>query len=187
MFGSRDTVWHDDIKAKTAAGYSGREIPGLEKDIDGVILGLKRYIRSKYLCSPSSKSSGKKEGRLLDFANAAQYFALDVISKIAFGKEFGFLEADTDVNGYVAALDIFAPALSLFADIPWMRKILANRWVFEKAGPKVTDEQGPGRIMALAKQAVDERFEGGGEFKDLPDMLVRIYLPCIADLEWTGY
>ncbi|KAM7203473.1 cytochrome P450 [Naviculisporaceae sp. PSN 640] len=156
MFGSRDTVWHGDTKAKTVAGYSGREAPGLEKDIDSVVLALKRYIRAKYLYSnspgPEKKKKKKKEGgkgKLLDFAPAAQNFALDVISKIAFGKEFGFLEADRYRCGW----------------------ILASRWIFERTRPKVTDEKGPGRIMALAKKAVDERFEGGGGLKDLPDML----------------
>ncbi|KAM7216245.1 cytochrome P450 [Rhypophila decipiens] len=167
MFGSRDTAWHDDVKARTAAGYSGREIPNLEQDVNDIITQLKTYIREKYV----SKNKKGTQGKLLDFTNTSGYFALDVISKIAFGNEFGFLAAGADVNGYLAALDIFAPALSLFADIPWMRAILANRWVFETFGPKATDEKGPGRIMGLAKRAVDERFEAKGGFRDLEDML----------------
>ena len=166
MMGSRDTEWHDDIKAKASFGYSGREIPGLERDVDKQIGGLKRYFRGGYVYS----SAGRK-GKDVDFASAAQYFALDVISKIAFGREFGFLEKDGDANGYIGAMDAMAPVLSLCADVPWLRGVVLMDWVVKSFGPRVTDKTGPGRIMGLAKEAVDERFEGG-VVRDLPDMLV---------------
>ncbi|KAK0613274.1 cytochrome P450 [Immersiella caudata] len=162
MFGSCDTEWHDDIKAKASFGYSGREIPALERDVDGQIACLKRYIRSKYL-------SGNKATRPMDFAAAAQYFALDTVSTIAFGNAFGHLEADTDVTGYVQAMNVFAPMATLISDIPWLRKLFLNDWLFSKIGPKPTDEKGPGKIMGLAKAAVDKRFENG--IKDQQDML----------------
>jgi hypothetical protein len=85
--------------------------------------------------------------RAMDFAAAAQYFALDTVGKIAFGKEFGFLEADADVNGYVQAMNVFAPMATLISDVPWLRKLFLNDWLFKRIGPKPTDERGPGRIM----------------------------------------
>jgi cytochrome P450 len=162
MFGTTDTEWHDDIKAKTSFGYSGREIPTLERDVDSQIASLKQSIRSKYI-------SDEKSTRPIDFAATAQYFALDTISTIAFGKAFGYLEADSDVTGYVQAMNVFAPMASLLADVPWMRKLFLNDWLFSKIGPKPTDEKGPGLIMGLAKATVDARFENG--FKDQQDML----------------
>lgn len=177
MFGTCDTPWHDEIKARASAGYSGKEIPSLEGDVDVVIEGLKGYFRERLGCSVGSKEEGiggegkgKGKGKLVDFAKAAQYFALDVAAKIGFGQEFGFLEADSDVNGYVQAMNMFALMATLISDVPWLRKLFLNDWLFKKIGPKHTDERGPGRIMGLAKEAVDERFENG-VFKDQQDML----------------
>lgn len=140
MFGTRDTQWHDEIKAKASFGYSGREIPTLERDIDGQIANLKEYIRTRYLSGPA----GTKP---MDFASASQYFALDTISTVAFGKEFGFLEADADIHGYVHAMDIFSPVATLVSDVPWIRKLFLNNWLFSLIGPKHTDEKGPGKIL----------------------------------------
>jgi hypothetical protein len=140
MFGTRDTVWHDDIKARASFGYSGKELPNLEHDIDQQIFNLKKYIRSKYLSTTQRTTP-------LDFAHASQFFALDVISKVAFGEEFGFLAADKDVNGYIKAMEIFAPFVTLCSDIPSMRKIFLSDWMMAFVGPKHTDKEGPGRIM----------------------------------------
>jgi hypothetical protein len=140
MFGSRDTKWHDDIKSRASFGYSGREIPSLEHDVDGQIASLKRYIRTRYL------STGETT-KAMDFAAAAQYFALDTISKIAFGTEFGFLDADSDVNGYIQAMDTVAPMVTLCSDVPWIRRLVLSNWLFALFGPKHTDKRGPGRIM----------------------------------------
>jgi hypothetical protein len=93
MISCTDTVVHDDIKSRTAAGYSGKDVPSLEKDLDEQILNLKNLIRRKYLSGPGGKS------RPMEFSYVAQYFTLDVLTKVAFGKEFGHLEADADVVG----------------------------------------------------------------------------------------
>lgn len=151
MFGTCDTDWHDDIKAKASFGYSGREIPSLERDVDGQIERLKGYVRERVAGlreTGEAEQKEKEKGKvLLDFAKAAQYFALDTVGKIAFGSEFGFLEADADVNGYVQAMNVFAPMATLISDVPWLRRLFLNDWLFKKIGPKHTDERGPGRIM----------------------------------------
>ncbi|KAK4444034.1 cytochrome P450 [Podospora aff. communis PSN243] len=164
MFGTTDTEWHDDIKAKASFGYSGREIPTLERDVDGQIASLKKAICSKYI-------SDEKTTRPMDFAATAQYFALDTISTIGLGKAFGYLEADSDVTGYIQAMNVFSPMSSLLADVPFMRNLFLNDFLFSKIGPKPTDPHGPGRIMGMAKETVAARFENGGCLKDHPDML----------------
>ncbi len=50
MISTLDQASHDDIRAlRTAAGYSGRDVPGMEKDIDQQIDNSKALIRRKYL------------------------------------------------------------------------------------------------------------------------------------------
>jgi hypothetical protein len=140
MMSTLDIALHDDIKAKTAAGYSGREVPTLETDIDGQIADLKDLIRRKYLSTDTCT-------RPIDFAQAPQYFGLDSISKIAYGKEFGFLAADTDVNGYISTMEAMSLFFAFCANIPFARNIFFSPFMLKLAGPKSTDLAGPGLLM----------------------------------------
>lgn len=168
MFGTRDTAFHDDIKARTSGGYSGKDVPGLEGEVDTCLAELKSLLRYKYL----SKQEG--ETRRVDFARVVQYFAVDVIGRIGFGTEFGNLKADADVTGYIAAMDVFAPVLTLCADVPWLRTVFLSERMIKRIGPKSTDKQGPGRILGVAKEEVGKRFEAmnKGEHGKYQDMLV---------------
>lgn len=140
MFGSRDTEWHDDIKARTSAGYTGKEVPGLEQVVDGHLESLKNLIRNKYL-----STAGKTIP--VDFARIIQLFAVDCVGSFGFGTDFGNLASDSDATGYIQAMDAFAPIVTLCADIPLLRRMFLNKWMLYLAGPKHTDKQGPGRIM----------------------------------------
>lgn len=140
MFSTCDTAYHDDVKARTAAGYAGRDVPSLESDVDEQIGGLKALIRRKYLSTPSST-------RPIDFANAAQYFTLDSLAKIAFGREFGYLAADADFNGYIKLMEQTTAALALGADVEWIGKLLFSDFMLKLLGPKPTDHTGVGMMM----------------------------------------
>jgi hypothetical protein len=169
MFGTRDTAWHDDIKARTSAGYSGKEVPGLEAEVDTCLGELKSLLRRKYV-------SKDGQTKAVDFARVVQLFAVDVIGRIGFGTEFGNLRADEDMTGYIAAMDAFAPVVTLCADVPWLRKVFLSEWVIKRVGPRSTDKAGPGRIMGVAKEEVDKRFEAlkKGEDGKYQDMLVSL-------------
>ena len=80
----------------------------MEADIDSRLLDLFSLITSKYLSSPSGAY------RPMDLSRTLSYFTLDVISQIAFGVAFGFLEKDEDPFGYIANLQEFLPAIMLF-------------------------------------------------------------------------
>lgn len=140
MFSSTDVAYHDEIKSKTAAGYSGKEVPTLEKDIDGQIEEVKKLIRRKYL----SKGDQTKP---MDFARVANYFTLDSLTKIAYGKEFGYVPTDSDMNGYIKLMEDTSVALALSADVPWIGKLLASDFMLKMLGPKPTDSKGMGMMM----------------------------------------
>jgi len=90
MLSSTDNAFHDKRKALTASGYSGRELPSMEANVDEQIAALKRLIWRKYISTPG-------DTRLLDLSTLIRYFTPDVTGKAAFGKEFGFLEAELDL------------------------------------------------------------------------------------------
>ncbi|KAJ9144220.1 Cytochrome p450 [Pleurostoma richardsiae] len=162
MFSLRDNAAHDKLKSQTAPGYSGKENPFLEAEVDYVIDEMVQKIRSKYVAGP---------GKLvpLDLAKMCQYFTLDSIGKVAFGQEFGFLGQERDVNHYLQTIEDIAPVMQMCGEIPSLASIVASPLVLRLAGPKVTDTKGLGRLMKVARDIVAKRF--GPDAKEQRDML----------------
>ena len=122
----------------------------MENDIDYRLLQLFDLIEARYL-------SSDEDFRPMDLSRTMSYFTLDVISSVAFGEAFGFIEADDDPFGYIENLQEFLPAIILFGAYPELQKIL--RLPFMKfLAPKNTDKRGLGRVMGWAKERVGERF-----------------------------
>jgi cytochrome P450 len=105
----------------------------------------------------------------MDFARLAQYFTLDVLSKIAFGSAFGYLEANEDLYDYNKTSTEFLPILEMITNHPSIRSIMTSRLVQALAAPKGTDKIGQGRILGIARAAVAERY--GPDAKVKRDML----------------
>jgi hypothetical protein len=101
MITTLNVAEHDWLKAKTAPGYSGKDVPGPESTIKSTISDLVAKIRSKYASDPSLPHTGANVKPLLDFARMASYFTLDSITQIAFSQNFGFLDSETDVYGHL--------------------------------------------------------------------------------------
>ncbi|TGJ87668.1 hypothetical protein E0Z10_g1098 [Xylaria hypoxylon] len=167
MFTILEPVKHDKLKAKASHGYSGRETPGLESAIDEQIENLIGLIRRKYV----RKSGANFSVVPLDLSNVIPLFTLDVISRIALGKEFGCLEADKDVIGFYHIIESYLPGLNVIADVPWIRKIVFSPLCLRLFGPKRTDRDGMGLMMKMTGDEVRKRYVGDG--KSLTDMLVK--------------
>ncbi|KAK4215358.1 cytochrome P450 [Rhypophila decipiens] len=170
MFSTRDLAYHDDIKSKTAAAYSGREVPGLEAHINGQLGELKKLIRTKYI-------STDKETKPFDFAHTSNYFALDALSTFGFGKAFGFLEQDTDIGEFLKKGRETFPFIGVVSMVPALSSIFFSSIYLSLFGPKVTDTKGLGKIFALSRSVVDPRFDAGGKKEDdfqQKDMLLTI-------------
>ena len=93
----------------------------------------------------------------MDLSRTTSFFTLDVISKIAFGETFGFLEHDDDPFGYLANLAQFLPAIIVFGVYTELTNILKAPLI-KGALPKSTDKRGLGRVMGFARERVQERF-----------------------------
>lgn len=63
--------------------YSGKDNEGLEALVDSHVAAFVAFVERKYLSSAS-------EYRPMDFWKVAQYFTLDAIMSVAFGKDYGF-------------------------------------------------------------------------------------------------
>ncbi|KAK1755440.1 cytochrome P450 [Echria macrotheca] len=157
----RDDDRHNELRAKMAAGYSGKEVRDLEKHIDEMVQALVDLISRKYL-------STNADYRPLDFGRKAQYFTLDVISNVAYGEPFGFLATDSDVHEYIQTTEENLPAIIMVSVLPWLNKALQSP-LLKSLLPSDKDPIGLGKIMGIAKQVVGERF--GPDRKVQPDML----------------
>ncbi|RYP68924.1 hypothetical protein DL770_008340 [Monosporascus sp. CRB-9-2] len=162
MISPTDDGFHDFIKSRTAAGYSFREVSSIEGDINATIDAFVALLRTKYI-------STKENPRPADWAQVAQYFTLDTLSKVALGKEFGCLQADEDIHDFMELSKSSMGFMTLCTEVPFLRGILTSRLCLAVAGSKTADSKGAGALMRIAQEAVAQRFRP--DAKVLPDML----------------
>ncbi|KAK0726232.1 cytochrome P450 [Apiosordaria backusii] len=168
MFTTLDTKRHDELKAKLSAGYAGKDVPNLERDIDLKLREVREVLEGKV-----------EQGKNVDLARLSQHFTLDVISRIAFGHEADFEMVKTegeDKHGihYVELFEQMAPWAVTVQAIPVLRWLFGSDFVLRTIGPRATDKKGMGCMMRLAKQLVGERFgEGAEDRKDMLGSFVR--------------
>jgi hypothetical protein len=76
-----------------------------------------------------------------------QYFTVDVLSKIAFGKSFGCLPAGVDMYDYVKTSHEFMPILELKLNHAWIRWITTTPLFLKLVAPTAKDRVGMGKVM----------------------------------------
>ncbi|PGH11502.1 hypothetical protein AJ79_04877 [Helicocarpus griseus UAMH5409] len=145
-----DNELHASLRTKMAAGYAGKGIDGLHESIDAQIARFVTLIESKYLSTDTKL-------RAVDFARKVQYLTLDVISTIAFGRTFGFLEQDDDMFDHIKTTEDSLPLMQMIALVPWLLGLLQSR-VFKMFMPSHKDVVGLGKVLSIAKEVVAERY-----------------------------
>ncbi|KAK3314261.1 pisatin demethylase [Apodospora peruviana] len=147
VLSTRDDNAHTKLRTKMAMGYSGKEVDNLEPIIDRNILALIHLLETQYILP----------GKPFDFARKAQFFTLDAISDISYGKPFGFLANDTDLYSYIATIEEQLPTIMLTTVYPWIVDVLSSP-LFKRLLPSDKDLIGLGRIRGIVKGIVAERF-----------------------------
>lgn len=145
-----DDQVHDKLRAKLVPSYSGKDVDNLHQLIDDRVAGLVSLIETKYV-------STETEFKPFDLARKVQYFTLDVISSLAFGKQLGFLSEDKDMFDYIKTTESTLPILLLVTLVPWLLSVMQSprlRWLL----PDVRKMVGVGTVMKLAEAAVAERY-----------------------------
>lgn len=104
----------------------------------------------------------------MDFGRKAQYFTLDVISSVAYGKPFGYMSTDSDLYEYIENIEKTLPAVLIATIFPSVNWILRQD-IVQKYLPSEKDPVGFGKIVGITKGIVAERF--GPEKKVHHDML----------------
>ncbi|KAF2868641.1 cytochrome P450 [Massariosphaeria phaeospora] len=176
LFSMRDEAAHTKLRSKMAAGYSGKENESMEDTIDDQISKLVHLIETKYLSTANAY-------RPMDLAQKVQYFTLDVISALAFGRPFGYLDQDDDVYDYIKITTSYIPVMMTVANVPALAKILHSR-LFRGLLPTESDKLGFGAFIGVAKKMVAERF--GPSAKSCPDMLGSFVRHGLSQEEASG-
>ncbi|CAJ2509046.1 Uu.00g140720.m01.CDS01 [Anthostomella pinea] len=143
---------HADIRSRMAPGYSGKENHHTEQDVDDQLLKYLELVNSKYVSKPEDGIF-----RTVDLSRVTSFFTLDVISKVAFGQPFGFLDKDDDPFGYLASLAEMLLAVIVFGVYTEITNLMKIPLI-KAALPKSTDKRGLGRVMGFAGDMVQERF-----------------------------
>lgn len=138
VFNLMDTAEHDRRKAKLMVGYSGRDNLSMEAEIDGVVREFVACVRDRYAAAPF---------RPLDLATYTSYFTLDAISKVAYGKSFGYLARGDDIHGYLKTMRTTLPTMPATSDIPALGSFFGSTFFLNLFGPKITDKRGFGVLM----------------------------------------
>lgn len=170
----KDEQKHTEMRAKVANGYAGKDNPNLESSIDDRIMDLVRLIESRYLSIDGSY-------KVMDWAQVAQYFTMDVLSDVAFSKPFGYLKYNEDLHDYIKTVRAYIPVLELQTNIPLVNTILSSNIVRKLMAPTAKDRIGMGKIMGIAKEIVGKRF--GADAKVENDMLGSFVRHGLTELE----
>jgi hypothetical protein len=136
-----DVEPHDKRRAKMAGAYAGKENPNLEKDVDEQITAFASLIRRKYI----SKGEILKP---LDLAVHIQFFTLDVITSLAYGKAFGYLAKDEDLFDYIKIADQLVSTVATIMGVTPVQNFLYWSGLIFKIAPNQNDPNGLGKMMA---------------------------------------
>lgn len=149
IFSTVDDDLHMKRRKQMSPGYSGKENPGLEASVDEMIVEFVQLIRSRYI-------STTEKSKPMDLARKVQFLTLDVISLIGFGKPFGMLQQDADVDGYIAGFEKVFPSIT--AACAWgFLPVLQWPPLAKLIGPSEKDRSGVGKLMGTLRRLVDDR------------------------------
>ncbi|KAK2020401.1 cytochrome P450 [Colletotrichum zoysiae] len=157
VLSERNNERHAKLRSQMTAGYSGKEVDNLERKVDENVLRFINLI---------DKLISQDEP--FDFGTKVQYFTLDVITDLAFGKPFGYVESDSDVNEYIQTMEQNMPNVVVTAVLPWLLAVLSSS-LFRCLLPSDKNAIGLGKTIRIAKEVAKERF--GPNRKVKKDML----------------
>ncbi|KAL1641284.1 hypothetical protein SLS58_006186 [Diplodia intermedia] len=162
----RGVAKHHKLRYQMSAGYAGKDIEGVEAAVDERLMHFIDTIEERWVSKPGAS-------KVFDIAKRIQFFTLDMISQLCFGRSLGFVEADNDSFKFQATVEWQMPIVGLFSviielshlyyilsSIPFIRRIIV---------PSAGDKIGIGPIMAISREVINERLAPGAEQKK--DML----------------
>ena len=113
VFMARSTALHQKAKRKVAPAYTMTSVLQMENQIDEMLRQWKERLDQE-----------ADKGQIFDLCKWANYLTLDVVSELAFGAAFGFLEKDEDVMGIWRGLSAGYAFARLLLYLPALGKLI---------------------------------------------------------------
>ena len=94
LFASTDVHYHDRVRRSVQGLFNMSNVIQYEAAVDEVVTQLLRQLRERF-------ASKQGPAGVVDLPKWLQYFTLDAISTVAYGKPYGFLQRDEDIGGMI--------------------------------------------------------------------------------------
>ncbi|KAM7213653.1 Cytochrome P450 [Rhypophila decipiens] len=156
----RDNPRRKDRKNKIAPAWASGGLAKMETRVDKTVHSFLDLIERNYISSkPKDKSTAARPyGRAMDFGVRSMMFTLDVATSVTFGKAWGFLESDSDVNEYLSTSEKMLPSFGVLGSLPWLVYVM-HAWPINLLMPGPGDRVGFGCLMKFATDQVNKRIE----------------------------
>ncbi|KAH6855585.1 cytochrome P450 [Chaetomium sp. MPI-CAGE-AT-0009] len=173
----RDNESRKGRKTKLLPAWAGQGLTIMEARVDSQVRAFLDLIHRKYVSTPHDL-------RVMEFGHRAQFYTLDVVTSVTFGKAWGFLTKDGDVEKYLETTEVMMPMFGILGTLPWLVYVM-HAWPFNKMMPGEGDTVGFGRLMKLASEEVKKRIQDKPEqqINDSDHDLIRAYLRNGVDPE----
>lgn len=150
----RDPRKHNAMRRRMSAGYAGKDIEGLEDVVDERISQFISCIDKLWLSVPG-------QTKPFDIARRIQFFTIDTITHVCFGRPMGFMESDSDKHNFIATIEKQLPIVQHFSVILSLNTIL--RWVSmipslrRLVVPSSKNKTGIGLVMGVSERLSDTK------------------------------
>ncbi|KAI9661138.1 MAG: hypothetical protein M1821_009465 [Bathelium mastoideum] len=154
VFLAKLTSTHQKARRKVASAYSMTSVLQMENQIDDMLRQWQERLDQE-----------AEQDRTFDLSKWVNYLTLDILSELAYGGAFGFLEKDEDVMGISKGLSggyLFSLLLMYFPALGRLLFAWPITLVF-----KMPTKTGIGAAYRMASEMVDMREKFGSEKKDL--------------------
>ncbi|KAK3360741.1 cytochrome P450 [Lasiosphaeria hispida] len=145
----RDNESRKERKTKLLPAWAGQGLAAMESRIDSQVQSFLELTEKKYVSSAGVL-------RPMEFGHRAQFYTLDVVTSVTFGRPFGFLKKDGDVEKYLETTEAMTPMFGVLGTLPWLVYVM-HAWPLNKMMPGEGDKVGFGRLMKFASDEVKQR------------------------------
>ncbi|KAF2188485.1 putative benzoate 4-monooxygenase cytochrome P450 [Zopfia rhizophila CBS 207.26] len=149
----RDRIVHNQLRAKMAAGYDGKDVENFESTIDENLACWLRYVDRHGLSAVNTTVE-------FDIARSIQWLLFDMICRLCLGEPVGFVEDHKDHYHFQKTLEERLPVVEKFAVMTevnsWIRFISMIPFL-RRVLPSSRDQDGIGAVLGLAETSLKQR------------------------------
>ncbi|EXJ56175.1 hypothetical protein A1O7_09106 [Cladophialophora yegresii CBS 114405] len=147
LISAKNSKLHARLKRPIAGAYSMSTLLSFENVVNDCSDKLMRRLREEFV-------DGRGHGRVCPLHEWLHFFTFDFIGRATFGKEFGFMDAGTDINNMIGTLDLQFLYIGTVGSMPWIDRL------FLKNPLLLALIKTPNHLVDFTAQRIRHRLEG---------------------------